>query len=188
MKKILIPVMFLAITLVGCSNKTEVEKFQEKNLTEQLRTIKNNDIRIKNTPKETFEKSITDKLAKKTYYDVVMKQLEFGVKAKESDNFYTLYFRPAGIRYNQLTKEPVELKNFMVVTIRDKDGEAVGIFATDTKTSYLYKNDDLNYPMNSLDLANVKAALEEVSDKTIEREMSKQLEEIVRQQEKILNN
>lgn len=70
MKKILIPVMFLAITLVGCSNKTEVEKFQEKNLIEQLRTIKNNDIRIKNTPKETFEKSITEKLVKKTYYDV----------------------------------------------------------------------------------------------------------------------
>lgn len=70
MKKTLMTMAFLLLTLTSCSNKTEVEKFQEKNLTEQLRTIKNNDIRIKNTPKETFEKSITEKLVKKTYYDV----------------------------------------------------------------------------------------------------------------------
>ena len=186
MKKVLI-VSMLLLGLTACgNNKSDIEQFQEKSLNEQLRTVKMNDTQIKNTP-------IIKKLGKRDYYNTIMNEnrfIEVGVKAKESDKHYTLYFRPAGIKYGELTKDPVQLNNYMLVSVRSQDepDKVIGTFATDTQNHYLYKGDDINNPMNSLDLAEIKSAISEVSDVTIEREMGKQLETIIREQNKVLNN
>ena len=193
MKKVLI-VSMLLLGLTACgNNKSDIEQFQEKSLNEQLITVKMNDTQIKNTPKETFEKDIIKKLGKRDYYNTIMNEnrfIEVGVKAKESDKHYTLYFRPAGIKYGELTKDPVQLNNYMLVSIRSQDepDKVIGTFATDTQNHYLYKGNDINNPMNSLDLAEIKSTISEVSDVTIEREMGKQLETIIREQNKVLDN